>query len=172
MIGIYTGQRLTGDAALVSSAISHLLCTTCGNSIVSYMDCLHARWMGVAWREHRSIATSTAGLHKENLMMGVNGMISTLVCLGHWTKRKCAHHMRMEGVRNKRYPKLQYHLNRNTNLRTLCKIMSNGPCSERGRVSSIDTKWMPFFLNKCRKHSSRSIKGQVRAYWSYLHKNE
>jgi hypothetical protein len=44
---------------------------------------LHARWTGAAWRGHRSVASLTAGFHEENLMTGVNGMISTLVCLGH-----------------------------------------------------------------------------------------
>ena len=39
MIGIYTEQRLMGDAALVSSTVYHLLRTTRGNSIVQlYMD--------------------------------------------------------------------------------------------------------------------------------------
>jgi hypothetical protein len=41
----------------------------------------------------------------------------------------------------------------------LCKITSKGPCSERGRDSSIDTKLIPFFLTKhMTRNSSRSTK--------------
>jgi len=38
----------------------------------------------------------------------------------------------------------------------LCKITSKGPCSERGRDSSIDTKLIPFFLTKA--HDKKLIK--------------
>jgi hypothetical protein len=39
----------------------------------------------------------------------------------------------------------------------LCKITSKGPCSERGRDSSIETKLIPFFLTMhMTRNSSRS----------------
>jgi len=47
----------------------------------------------------------------------------------------------------------------------LCKITSKGPCSERGRDSSIDTKLIPFFLTKhMTRNSSRSTKEKTKAW--------
>jgi hypothetical protein len=44
---------------------------------------LHARWMGAVWHGHRSVANLSSWFLRGKLMTEVNGMISTLVCLGH-----------------------------------------------------------------------------------------